>query len=75
MISQIPQVTYVASLSPTRRVETRLGTYSIHRIAPSFFGGYDTREGGVRLARPEKALLDVLYLTPARSRATAGRST
>lgn len=68
MVSQIPQVIYVASLAPTRRIKTRFGTYSIHRLAPTFFGGFETLEKGVRLARPEKALLDVLYLAPARSR-------
>jgi predicted transcriptional regulator of viral defense system len=67
MISQVPYVVYVASLAPTRTIETALAHYSIHRLAPSFFGGFDT-VNGVRLARPEKALLDVLYLTPARSR-------
>lgn len=68
MLSQIPQVIYVASLAPTRTIRTRLGVYSVHRLAPRFFGGFEEREGGVRLARPEKALLDALYLTPARSR-------
>ena len=34
MISQIPRVTYVASLGRTRRVKTALGTYSIHRLPP-----------------------------------------
>jgi DNA-binding transcriptional ArsR family regulator len=68
MITQIPHVVYVASLAPTRRLRTRVATYSIHRLAPGFFGGYDTTRTGVRLARPEKALLDTLYLTPARSR-------
>ena len=69
MIDQIPQVIYVASLAPTRRVRTRLGTFSIHRIGPRFFGGY-SRSGpsGAWLATPEKALLDTLYLAPARSR-------
>lgn len=68
MISQIPQVIYVTSLAPTRRIKTRVGDYSIHRLAPSFFGGFETTASGVRLARPEKALLDSLYLAPARSR-------
>jgi len=68
MISQVPHVTYVASLAPTKRIKTKVGDYSIHRLAPSFFGGFATTEGGVRLARPEKALLDTLYLAPARSR-------
>lgn len=69
MISQIPHVTYVASLAQTRRVKTRLGTFSVHRLAPGFFGGYETAPAsGVRVATPEKALLDTLYLAPARSR-------
>lgn len=69
MVSQVPQVIYAASLAQTRRVKTSLGAFSIHRLAPTFFGGYETLpESGVRLATPEKALLDTLYLGPARSR-------
>jgi predicted transcriptional regulator of viral defense system len=69
MVSQIPTVIYVASLAPTRRVRTSLGTFSIHRIAPGVFGGYEIlKTSGVRLATPEKALFDTLYLAPARSR-------
>lgn len=69
MVSQIPQVIYVASLARTRTIKTSVGTYSIHRLAPRFFGGYETVESsGVRLATAEKALLDVLYLGPSRSR-------
>jgi predicted transcriptional regulator of viral defense system len=69
MVSQIPQVIYVASLGRTRRVRTSFGTFSIHRLSPGFFGGFDTLPGTeVHLASPEKALLDVLYLAPARSR-------
>jgi hypothetical protein len=69
MVSQIPDVIYVASLAQTRKVQTSLGTFSIHRLAPTFFGGFETvKASGVRLAIPEKALLDTLYLGPARSR-------
>lgn len=69
MVSQIPEVIYVASPAQTRRVKTRFGTFSIHRLTPGFFGGYVTASGtGVRLATPEKALLDTLYLVPTRSR-------
>jgi predicted transcriptional regulator of viral defense system len=69
MVSQVPQVIYVASLARTHRIRTSLGAFSIHRLAPTFFGGFETRPGtGVRLATPEKALLDTLYLGPARSR-------
>jgi predicted transcriptional regulator of viral defense system len=68
MISQIPQVTYVVSLDRTQRIRTSVGTLSIHRVAPGFFGGFELRESGVKLATPEKALLDVFYLSGTRSR-------
>jgi predicted transcriptional regulator of viral defense system len=69
MVSQVPEVIYVASLAQTRRVKTTLSAFSIHRLAPTFFGGYETLpESGVRLATPEKALIDTLYLGPTRSR-------
>lgn len=68
MLSQVPEVIYVASLGQTRRVKTTLGAFSIHRLAPGFFAGYVLEKSGVRLAAPEKALIDTLYLGPARSR-------
>lgn len=68
MISQVPRIIYVASLASTRRIKTRIADYSVHRLAPGFYGGFVTTPGGVRLASPEKALLDTLYLAPARSR-------
>jgi len=69
IISQVPAVTYAVTLARTRRVATPLGTVSLHHVQPRFFFGYDDagRAGG-RLATPEKALVDFLYLTPARSR-------
>lgn len=68
MISQIPQVTYVVSLDRTQRIRTSVGTLSIHRVAPSFFGGFELLDSAVKLATPEKALLDVFYLSGTRSR-------
>lgn len=68
LISQIPSVVYAVSLAPTRRIRTRIASYSIHRIAPTFFGGFRTLPSGLRLATPEKALADTIYLAPARSR-------
>jgi predicted transcriptional regulator of viral defense system len=69
MISQIPQVVYVASLARTQRIVTSIGTYSIHHLAPEFFGGFRTdTDTSIHIASPEKALLDVLYLSNVRSR-------
>lgn len=68
MISQMPAMTYAVSLARTRRFTTPLGTVSVHHVQPAFFFGFEEagRSGG-RLATPEKALIDFLYLTPARS--------
>ncbi|MEI7879896.1 MAG: hypothetical protein WCI95_03370 [bacterium] len=69
MISQIPVLVYAVSLARTRRYDTPLGVISVHHIAPEFFFGFESLgENGIRMARPEKALLDVFYLAPARSR-------
>ena len=68
VISQIPSVTYVASLARTQVIRTRVGIFSIHQLAPEFFGGFDQPRDGVHLATPEKALLDVFYLSSTRSR-------
>lgn len=69
MISQIPEVIYCVSLARTRTYETSVATISVHHIEGSFFFGYEERgEHHVRMASPEKALLDILYLTQSKSR-------
>lgn len=69
MISQIPEVIYCVSLARTRTCETPVATISVHHIPGSFFFGYEERgEHHVRMALPEKALLDILYLSQSRSR-------
>ena len=68
MISQMPAMTYAVSLARTRRFTTPLGTVSVHHVQPAFFFGFeDAGRSGGRLATMEKALVDFLYLTPARS--------
>ena len=65
MIEQIPSVVYVVSLARSHRIRTALGTFSVHRVAPSFFGGFTVSpRSGAKVATPEKALLDVCYLAP-----------
>lgn len=70
MIEQIPQVVYVVSTAMTRKIRTPVGDYSIHRIAPDLFEGYEEYkgEGGFLLATPEKALVDCLYLSARRGK-------
>jgi hypothetical protein len=59
---------FAVTLGTTRRYETPLGSVSLHRVAPSFFFGLEQRGLGPKIAVPEKALVDTLYLRPARSR-------
>ena len=62
MIEQIPRQVFVASLHEAEQIETALGSFSIHQLAPELFGGYGgTAERGY-LATPEKALFDTVYL-------------
>jgi len=44
-------------------------TVSVHHVQPSFFFGYETApKGNVKIATQEKALIDFLYLSPAKSK-------
>ncbi len=67
MIEQVPDVTYALTLAPTRRVETPLGSVSLHQVAPLYFGDSEEVAPFVRVATPEQALVDTLYLRQARS--------
>jgi predicted transcriptional regulator of viral defense system len=68
VLSQIPQTHYAVTLGRTQQVETAVGTFSLHRLAPELFGGFETLETGARLATVEKALFDLAYLAGTRSR-------
>jgi len=70
IIEQIPQVITVASTSHTKIFQTEIGTFSVHRIAPSFFDGFAWYQetGSFLLAEPEKALVDSLYLSARKKR-------
>ena len=67
LITQIPRTIYVVSLGRTRTVVTPVGTYSVHRLPPELFGGFEEQEGE-RMATAEKAVFDTLYLARARGR-------
>jgi predicted transcriptional regulator of viral defense system len=65
IIEQVPQIITCASVAHTRVMKTAVGTFSIHRIAPDFFFGFDWYKGtsDFLVAAPEKALLDCLYVS------------
>lgn len=68
MISQIPRSTYVVSLGRPQEIETSIGDFSIHNVAPEVFGGFEPTKEGALVATPEKALFDVFYLSGTRPR-------
>jgi predicted transcriptional regulator of viral defense system len=70
IIEQIPQVIMLASQGHTRIIRTKLGTFYVHKIAVSFFKGYDWYKGTgtFLIAEPEKALMDSLYLSSCKKR-------
>jgi predicted transcriptional regulator of viral defense system len=65
MIEQIPGRVSVVSLGRARRIETALGDFEVHHLAPGLFGGYVARDRGGSVASPEKALFDLVYLRAA----------
>ena len=69
MISQIPEVIYVATIGRTQKMNPPVGHYSCHHIHPDFFFGYElNHDTNIWMATPEKALIDYLYLSPAKSK-------
>ncbi len=69
LVSQMPHALYVVTPARTRLYRTPLGAVSAHHVKPSFYDGYETdARSGASVATPEKALADLFYLSPARSR-------
>lgn len=70
IIEQIPQMVTLASTLHTRTIQTKIATFSVHRIAPSFFDGFGWYRGAgsFLIAEPEKALVDSLYISACKKR-------
>lgn len=68
VIEQIPAAIYVVTLGRAEIVKTTAGTFSMHKVPPELFGGFDVLENGARLASAEKAIVDFLYLSGTRNR-------
>jgi predicted transcriptional regulator of viral defense system len=69
LIEQIPSVVYAVTPARPRRLQTPLGTISFHRMPPELFKGFElSPRSDAKIATPEKALFDLLYLAPGRSR-------
>lgn len=69
MIEQIPSVIYAVTPARPRRLQTPMGTISYHRMPPELFKGFELSSlSDAKIATPEKALFDLVYLAPGRSR-------
>jgi predicted transcriptional regulator of viral defense system len=69
MIEQVPAVIYAVTPARPRRLRTPMGTISFHRIPPELFTGFElSPRSDAKIATAEKALFDLLYLAPGRSR-------
>lgn len=69
MVEQIPSVIYAVTPARPRRVQTPLATISFHRMPPELFKGFElSSHSDAKIATPEKALFDLIYLAPGRSR-------
>jgi len=69
LIEQIPSVIYAVTPARPRRLRTPMGTISFHRMPPELFKGFElSTASDAKIATPEKALFDLLYLAPGRSR-------
>lgn len=68
MIEQIPSRTYAVTVDRSKLVETPVGTFSFHHCNPEFFIGYDFIKPYLKLATPEKALVDYFYFGPSKTR-------
>jgi predicted transcriptional regulator of viral defense system len=64
MIDQIPSAVYGITCGRGRMVSTPLGRVSLHHVQADFFVGYETptKIGWLKIAAPEKAIVDILYL-------------
>ena len=65
MIEQIPRQIWVASLARPRRIDTSVGSYEVHQLAPELFAGFTGSENQGYLAEPEKALFNTVYVRSA----------
>ncbi|PCI37077.1 MAG: hypothetical protein COB53_07530 [Elusimicrobia bacterium] len=69
MIEQIPSTLYAVTVGRTKKFKTPLGDVSLHQVNPLFFCDFTTdTANNVRIATPEKSLIDYLYFRPSRSR-------
>jgi predicted transcriptional regulator of viral defense system len=69
LIEQIPSILYAVTPGRPRRLRTPVATISFHRMPPELFQGFELSSASdAKIATPEKALFDLIYLAPGKSR-------
>jgi predicted transcriptional regulator of viral defense system len=69
LIEQIPSVIFAVTPARPHRLQTPMGTISFHRMPAQLFMGFElSPRSDAKIATPEKALFDLFYLAPGRSR-------
>jgi predicted transcriptional regulator of viral defense system len=69
LIEQIPATVYAVTPARPRQLRTPMDAVSFHRMPPELFTGFELSSGSdAKIATPEKALFDLLYLAPGKSR-------
>jgi predicted transcriptional regulator of viral defense system len=69
LIEQIPSILYAVTPGRPRRLRTPIVMISFHRMPPELFQGFELSSASdAKIAIPEKALFDLIYLAPGRSR-------
>ena len=68
VIEQVPAITYAVTLGRAKKVASPQGMVSLHRMPPDLYGGFEDTEDSGKIATVEKALFDLVYLSPTRSR-------
>jgi len=64
VIDQPPRTIGVASLDRARTVETTVGTFAIHHLPATLFGGWEETPAGP-VATPAKSIFDLCYVSAA----------
>jgi len=66
IIEEIPQIVYAVSAHLPEKRSTAIGTFHIHHLHPRLIWGFEIRQsagGTYPIAEPEKAFLDIVYLS------------
>ena len=70
IVEQVPQIITLASTAHTKKINTKIGVFSVHHIGANFFKGFDwyKETGSFLIAQQEKALVDCLYISSCKKR-------